>query len=147
MIRIIISAAGTEPARPGSVLPVLSVVVVPWSQLLFGSLFGPAVGVAVLWILGEQRLRTLATVAGAVFAGTWLWNLMLNVRSATVIDGDIPFRLFPISWQDIGTGIFALAFAAVALTATVHRNEPGHRTLKVAGIAAVAAFLTDVYTW
>jgi hypothetical protein len=125
----------------------LSVLVLPWSHILVGSFVGPLVGVAALWALRERDRLTLVVVAVAVCAGTWLWNAMLNVRHATVIDGDIPFKPFPISWQDTGTGVFAFAFATVALLATVHRNTPGHRTLKVAGIAASAAFLIDVYTW
>lgn len=125
----------------------LSVLVLPWSHVLFGSLVGPVVGIAALWVFRERHHPTLAISAVAVFTGTWLWNGMLNVRHATMIDGDIPFKPFPISWQDTGTGIFALAFATAALLATVHRHEPGHRTLKIAGIAAVAALLMDIYTW
>ena len=49
---------------------------------------------------------------------------MLNVRHATMIDGDIPFKPFPISWQDTGTGIFALAFATAAFTVTNPDIEP-----------------------
>jgi Family of unknown function (DUF6518) len=126
---------------------VLSLLVLPWSHIVVGSLVGPLVGVAALWVLRERDRQTLVVVAVAVCAGTWLWNAMLNVRHATVIDGDIPFKPFPISWQDTGTGIFAFAFATFALLATVHRSTPGHRTLKVAGIAAAAAFLIDVYAW
>ena len=72
---------------------------------------------------------------------------MLNVRHAGVIDVDVPFKPFPISWQDTGTGVFSFAAAALLLLATVHRTEPGQRTLKVAGIAATAALLVDIYTW
>jgi hypothetical protein len=34
--------------------------------------------------------------------------------------------------------VFSFAFAVAALLATVNRNEPGHRSLKIAGIAAAA---------
>lgn len=122
-------------------------LVLPWSRILFGSIVGPVAGAIVLWLLHERDRRTLLTAAAGVFTGTWLWNLMLNVRHATTIDGDIPFKPFPISWQDTGTGIFALAIATTLLLATVHRYPPGHRTLKIAGIAAAAAFILDVYTW
>lgn len=125
----------------------LSALVVPWSHVLFGSLIGPLVGVAALWRVNERQPSTLLVTAVGVCSGTWVWNLMLNVRHANVIDVDIPFAAFPISWQDAGTGIFAFAFAAITLLATVKRNEPGHRTLKIAGIAAAAAFVMDVYTW
>ena len=128
------------------VVGVFSVLVLPWSHIVFGSLVGPGVGVAALWAFRERDPRTLATAAVGVFAGTWLWNLMLNVRHATSIDGDIPFKPFPISWQDTGTGIFALAITTMLLLATVHRDQPGHRTLKIAGIAAGAACLMDDYT-
>jgi hypothetical protein len=125
----------------------LIALVLPWSQVLFGSLIGPAVGVVVLWLAKEREPRTLLVTAGAVCAGTWLWNTMLNIRRANVIDGDLSFALFPISWQDTGTGVFAFAFAAGALLATVNRDEPGYRTLKCAGIAAATALVMDVYTW
>ena len=123
----------------------MSALVLPWSRIIFGSLIGPAVGTVVLWGTGERRRPTLLAAAVGVFGGTWLWNLMLNIRHAGVIDGDIAFKPFPISWQDTGTGVFA--FAAAVLLATVHRNEPGHRTLRVAAIAAGAALVMDVYTW
>ena len=122
-------------------------LVLPWSRVLFGSLIGPFVGVVVLWLVRERQPSTLLMTAAGVFGGTWLWNAMLNIRHANVIDGDIPFAPFPISWQDTGTGVFAFAFAAAALLATVHRHEPGHRTLKLAGITSAAALVIDVYGW
>ena len=78
----------------------LSTLVLPWSHILYGSLVGPALGIVLLWMLRERDARTLAAVATSACAGTWLWNTMLNVRHGGVIDGDIPFRPFPISWQD-----------------------------------------------
>lgn len=125
----------------------LTVLVLPWSHILYGSLIGPAVGVVALILLGERQPRTLLTVAAGICGGTWIWNTMLNVRHASVIDVDIPFKPFPISWQDTGTGVFAFAAATFLLLATVHRNEPGRRTLKVAGIAGIAALIMDIYTW
>jgi hypothetical protein len=126
---------------------VLSALVLPWGRVVFGSLVGPLVGVAVLWVARERRVSTLLITAASVCGGTWLWNAMLNIRHATTIDGDIPFQLFPISWQDTGTGVFAFACATAALLATISRSEPGHRTLKIAGIAAAAALVMDVYIW
>lgn len=122
-------------------------LVLPWSTVIAGSIVGALAGTGVLWALGERAPQTLIATALAVFAGTFLWNFMLNVRHAGVIDGDIPFALFPISWQDTGTGIFSFGAAALTLMATTHRNEPGRHTLKVAGLAALTAFLIDVYFW
>lgn len=121
--------------------------VLPWSHILYGSLIGPAVGVVALILLGERKPQNLLAVAAGICGGTWIWNTMLNVRHAGVIDVDVPFKLFPISWQDTGTGVFAFATATLLLLATVHRNEPGRRTLKITGIAALAALIMDIYTW
>jgi hypothetical protein len=75
------------------------------APFLFGSLIGLAIGVVALWLAGEREPRTLATTAASLCAGTCLWDTMLNVRRAAVIDRDIPFRPFPISWQDTGTAV------------------------------------------
>ena len=125
----------------------MAVLVLPWSHILYGSLIGPAVGVGALWAARERETRTLAVVAVAASAGTWLWNTMLNVRHATSVDGDIPFRPFPISWQDTGTAVFAFTTITAVLLATIHRNQPGHRTLKIAGTATTAVLILDIYTW
>ena len=122
-------------------------LVLPWSHILYGSLIGPAVGAVALWFAREREPRTLAVTALSACAGTWLWNTMLNVRRATVIDVDIPFRPFPISWQDTGTAVFSFATTTLVLLATLHRDQPGRRTLKIAGIAALAALVMDIYTW
>ena len=122
-------------------------LVLPWSHVVFGSLIGPAVGIGALWLTGVRHARTLVVAAIGVCGGTWLWNSLLNVRHAVTVDGDIPFRPFPISWQDVGTGAFAFAFAAGLLLATVLRRQPGSRTLHVAGLAAIAALIMDIYTW
>ena len=124
-----------------------AVVVLPWPRIVFGSIIGPAVGVALLYLLGERQPRTLAVAAVAACAGTWLWNTMLNIRHATTIDGDIPFRPFPISWQDTGTAIFTFATVSGVLLATTGRHQPGRHTLKLAGIMTAAVLTLDIYTW
>ena len=127
--------------------PFAAVLVLPWPHILFGSLIGPSAGIGTLWLARERDPRTLVAVALAACAGTWLWNSMLNVRHATAVDGDISFRPFPISWQDTGTAVFAFAAIAAVLLATINRSEPGHRTLKVAGLATAAVLIMDIYTW
>ena len=125
----------------------MSSIVLPWSHVVFGSLIGPAVGAGTLWLLRERDPKALVAAALGVCGGTWLWNTMLNIRHAKSIDGDIPFRPFPISWQDVGTGVFSFAFATAILLATTHRDEPGRRTLKIAAVMGLAALVMDVYTW
>ena len=124
-----------------------AVLVLPWSHIAGGSIAGTVIGLVILFAIGERDTTTLAATAAGVMAGTWLWNAMLNIRHATVIDGDIPFKPFPISWQDTGTGIFAFAFTTAALLATTMRTAHGLRTLKTAGIAAATTCIIDIYFW
>lgn len=125
----------------------LGALVLPWWRVVYGSVIGPVVAVGLLWLLRERALPTLAVVAISACSGTWMWNAMLNIRHARVVDGDIPFKAFPISWQDAGTAVFVFAFTAGALLATTMRNQLGHRTLKIASIAGAAALVMDIYTW
>ncbi len=118
-----------------------------WWKVAWGVAVGMTVSTLGLWVAKERSKSVLITAATGVGIGTAVWNTMLNVRQALTVDGDIPFRLFPISWQDVGTGIFSVAVTSVLLLATVYRREPGSKTLKVVGIAAGLAFLFDVYTW
>ena len=83
-------------------------LVLPWSRIAFGSTVGPMLGLASLWVARERKPQVLVAAAVAACAGTWLWKAMLNIRHAGVIEGDIPFRPFPISWQDTGTATFCL---------------------------------------
>lgn len=122
-------------------------LVLDWWTVAFGICIGTIGSTAGLWLAKERRRTTLIASALGVAVGTALWNVMLNVRHAVTIDGDIPLSVFPISWQDAGTAIFSFAFAALFLLTTAHADEPGRRTLRVAAIAATIAFLFDVYTW
>jgi hypothetical protein len=122
-------------------------LVLEWWRVALGVGLGMVTSTIGLWIARERSRPVLVASAMGVGIGTALWNSMLNIRHALTIDGDIAFRLFPISWQDTGTGIFCFAMIAMLLLATVHKNEPGHRTLKIASISAGIAFLFDVYTW
>jgi hypothetical protein len=121
--------------------------VVEWSSLAYGATAGPLLGAAVLWLRGQRNRAALGVAAVGAAAGTVLWNTMLNIRNATTIDGDIPFRLFPISWQDTGTTVFAFACATLALLATNHRKVPGEQTLRYAATISAAVLILDVYTW
>ena len=122
-------------------------LVLPWSHVAYGIVVGVIASTCGLVLARHRAPRLLATTAFGVASGTGLWNTMLNVRHAHTIDVDVPFRPFPISWQDVGTGMFCFASVTLLLLATVHREKPGRATLKVALIAAGLALLFDIYIW
>ena len=70
-------------------------------------------------------------------------------RAATEADGffvDIPFKPFPVSWQDTGSGVFTLAAASLFLGLALPR-EAAARVLSWALTAAAVAFLVDIYLY
>ena len=76
------------------------------------------------------------------------WNLMLRKTGATALfSHDLPFRPFPISYQDTGSGVFTIAVCALALGAGPLAAEPGRRTAATVALAGAAAFLVDVYLY
>jgi len=94
----------------------------------------------------ERRPRVLAAALAATFLGPLTWNAILH-RAGNPSDGffvDIPFKPFPVSWQDTGSGVFTLAVACVLLDLTLPR-DPARRVLGLAVLAATVAFLVDIY--
>jgi hypothetical protein len=95
----------------------------------------------------ERRPGVLVTVGLAAFVMPIWWNLILRWTGATgAFSHDLPFRPFPVSWQDTGSGIFTLAGAAVALALACGR-DPAWRVARLALWTALGAFLVDIYAY
>src|SRR5450756_525683 len=64
----------------------------------------------------DRRWPVLMTAAGSALVAPICWNTILRVSGATAtFSHDLPFRPFPISWQDVGSGVFTLACASIAI--------------------------------
>ena len=120
---------------------------IDWGQIFYGAALSAVLaGAAVALLWRERSPAVLTATVAAAFLGPLAWNAILH-RAATPGDGffvDIPFKPFPISWQDTGSGVFALATAFVLLGLTL-RREPAVRVLGLATTAAVVALVVDVY--
>jgi DNA-binding transcriptional MerR regulator len=55
------------------------------------------------------------------------WNAILRAAHGRQFFTDAPLAPFPVSWQDTGSGLFALATVAVALCLGPWRSAPAHR--------------------
>jgi hypothetical protein len=60
---------------------------------------------------------------------------------------DAPIPVFPISWQDTGSGVFALAALTLILGLGALRAAPGRRVALLAGLGALGALLVDIYLY
>ena len=122
---------------------------IDWPQIFYGAALTPVVAAVVLVFLLRQRTAVVLVPALlAAFLGPLAWNAMLH-RAATDADAffvDIPFKPFPVSWQDTGSGVFTLAVASLVLGLAWH-EERASRVLRIAGVVALVAFLVDIYLY
>lgn len=121
---------------------------ITWTVLTYGAaLTAIAVGLLV-WFVGKERRPSIValivvTAVGAVVG----WNAILQVTSADQFFTDLPGKVFPISWQDFGSGVFALAAVALMLGFGPRRDEPARKVITLAALAGLGALLVDMYLY
>jgi hypothetical protein len=119
-----------------------------WASILYGAALSAVVAGAALTALA--RPRQPAVIAADVLAtatGPLAWNAILRATHASQFFTDAPLRLLPASWQDTGSGVFALAATAVLLGVGPLAAAPSRRTIGLAALCGLAAFLVDVYLY
>lgn len=120
-----------------------------WGQIFYGAALTTVIAALVFWFVKRERsLQVLVPAVAAALLGPLTWNAMLH-RAATDADAffvDIPFKPFPVSWQDTGDGIVTLAVASLLLGSAL-RREPTGRVLGLAVLVGLVAFLADIYCY
>lgn len=119
-----------------------------WGTILYGAaLSAVAAGLLVFAYRRSARLDVLATAAFSGAAGPFLWNAILHRVGGREFFVDAPIAVMPASWQDTGSGVFAVAAATVLLGLGPVRNEPARRVAVLALLCGLGAFLVDVYLY
>jgi hypothetical protein len=118
-----------------------------WIQIGYGALLSGLLAGIALTFLARPRLPValaggIATVAGAV-----AWNAILRAAHGDQFFTDAPLVVLPASWQDTGSGVFALATSALLLGAFVLPAVPARRVAGYTAVCGLAAFLVDVYLY
>jgi hypothetical protein len=93
------------------------------------------------------RAAVILTGALAIAGGPLAWNAILRAAHASQFLTDAPLRLLPASWQDTGSGVFALATTAVLLGLGSLAAAPARHIIGLAMLCGLAAFLVDVYLY
>lgn len=121
----------------------------PYIQMLYGAALSALLATALVAVTWKPRRSAILLAAGlAAFAMPLTWNLILRTTGATgSFSHDLPFRPFPISWQDTSSGVFTLAGAALLIALGPGRNDTPARVARLALVTAVAALLIDIYTY
>ena len=109
---------------------------IAWASIIYGALLsGVAASILVALALRERRLAVLATAALAAVLGPLVWNAILRDANSDGFFVDAPVAVLPASWQDTGSGAFALATSALALWLGPLRAGTGRRTALTAALA------------
>lgn len=119
-----------------------------WAQIGYGAALSGAVAGAVLWVLARPRGVPAAVAGGvATAAGAAAWNSVLRAAHGDRFFTDAPLAVLPASWQDTGSGVFALALASLVLGVVVLPAAPARRVAGYAAACGLVAFLIDVYLY
>ncbi|MGH3685493.1 MAG: hypothetical protein ACRDRU_16690 [Pseudonocardiaceae bacterium] len=119
-----------------------------WLTIAYGaSLSALVAAVVVTLVVRPPRPVVIATAAVAAAGGPAAWNSILNAVHAPEFFTDAPILVFPISWQDAGSGVFTLAAAALLLGLGPLAVAPGRHLIMVAVLTALGALLVDVYLY
>lgn len=119
-----------------------------WSTIIYGAALSVVLAVLLVGLgARERRPAVLASVAVAAVAGPVAWNAILRATHANQFLTDAPVPVFPISWQDTGSGVFTLAAASLILGLGCLRTTQARRATVLAGLAALGALLVDIYLY
>ncbi len=77
---------------------------ISWGVIVYGAALSAVLAVVLVLLARERRPLVLAAVALGAAAGPIAWNAILRATAADQFFHDAPIPVFPISWQDTGSG-------------------------------------------
>ena len=118
-----------------------------WGAPTWGIVASAALAIVAVWfLLRERRPAALAAAAAAALLGPLLWDLILRHTGGDFFV-DAPGYVFPVSFEDTGSGVFATAIAALVLGFGPLRADSGRRVALTALLCGLAALLVDIYLY
>ena len=123
-------------------------MMIEWPQIAYGAVLSALAAAALLTLVCRpRRLSVIGTGAAAAALGALAWNAILLAVDGRQFFVDAPIAVFPVSWQDTGSGVFALAAASMLLGFGPLRSQPSKRSAGYAAVVALAALVVDVYLY
>jgi len=121
--------------------------VIEWGTVLYGAgltlVLVPLGPVA----LRERSLPVIGICALTAACAAVAWNAVLIDADAGGFFIDAPIAVIPVSWQDTGTGVWALALVSLILGSSVGTSRRAAEVARLAAASALVAFLVDVYLY
>ncbi len=119
-----------------------------WGVIGYGAALSALAAVVLLTLAGrERRVSVLVCAAASALLGPLAWNAVRRTTHAGQFFHDAPIPVFPISWQDTGSGVFTVAVAALLLGYGPLRRDAASRLAGLAALAGIGALLVDIYLY
>jgi hypothetical protein len=99
-------------------------------------------GVLAAWPWARER-ATFAVAGVAAMAGMMAWNFVLHGSNTASLNVDAP--VIGLSWQDVGTGVWAFLVTALVLGLMYRRDADAQRVIAAATIAGLVAMVFDIF--
>jgi len=123
-------------------------MVIEWGTVLYGAaLTALFVPIALRFGLGEREGIVLISSALAAGLAAIGWNAVLIDAGAGGFFVDAPIAVFPASWQDTGTGVWAFAATAAVCGVIATPGRSAAQATRLAAVAGLVAFLVDIYLY
>lgn len=121
---------------------------ISWATILYGAAITAVLtATCLIFAIRERRPLVLSAAVAASAIGPIAWNAILKATGGIGFFTDAPIVVFPVSWQDTGSGVFALALASLALGLGPLRDTPARQTMTVVVLVAATALATDIYLY
>lgn len=118
-----------------------------WGAVAWGVIASALLAaIAVRFLLRERRPSVLLAASLAASIGPLVWDLILRHTGGDFFV-DAPGYVFPISFEDTGSGIFGTAIAALLLGFGPLRAATGRRLAASTLVCGLAALLVDIYLY
>jgi hypothetical protein len=118
-----------------------------WAAVTWGVIASAVLAaIALRFLLHERRPAVLATGGIAALLGPLLWDLILRHTGGKFLV-DAPGYVFPVSYEDAVSGVFATALAALILGFGPERAATARHLAGSALACGAAALLVDIYLY
>jgi hypothetical protein len=118
-----------------------------WGAVAYGVFLSALAAAAGLWLLLRER-RPSVLLAGALAAlvAPLAWDLILRHTGGRFFT-DAPGLVFPVSYEDTGSGVFATALSSLLLGFGPLHADSRRRVALTATVCGLAALPIDIYLY
>jgi len=76
---------------------------IDWGRIFYGAVLSTVIAAVVLIVRRVRDPLLLVVALASTFLGPLTWNAILHRTGGAGFFVDIPFKPFPVSWQDTGS--------------------------------------------